>query len=85
MPLIHPIPPVTPARLMARPDTPAPQYAVQTAQSVTQTDARTNETKGQAVAPAAPPSVLQMQIKALISEQGQPREDPSQSQSEARS
>ena len=73
MPLIQPIAPIQPVRAVFKPDIqdqaqPAPLANA----SGTPSD---NEMGNQAVEPAAPPSALQMQIKALISEQAEPRTD----------
>ena len=69
MPLIQPITSPQPTRAAFQTHT---QTHVQTAPLAhTTSDPSKNETGINAVAPAAPPSALQMQIQALISEQAQ--------------
>lgn len=83
MPLIQPITPIQPVRAVFKPDIqdqsqPAPLANA----SGTPSD---NEMGDQAVEPAAPPSALQMQIKALISEQAGPQTNASEPTSEDQS
>ncbi len=69
MPIIQPIAPTIPSRLAVQTD---PMTQSQTNGSpipATPTSAAYNETGEQAVQPSAPPSALQLQIQALITEQ----------------
>ncbi|SHI05284.1 hypothetical protein [Marivita hallyeonensis] len=82
MPLIHPISSVSPLRPAQKTDMGSQQSALpHGATAAAKLDE--NETGKKAVEPAAPPSALQLQIKALISEQSQDQQHPNGQASEA--
>lgn len=69
MPIIQPIAPTIPNRLAVQPDLADQSQASVSPDPATPTSAAYNETGEKAVQPSAPPSALQLQIQALITEQ----------------
>jgi hypothetical protein len=69
MPLIQSITPPTPARIIQKANIQNTQFSAMQMPGQSTQNKQSNETGDQAIEPAAPPSALQMQIKALISEQ----------------
>lgn len=75
MPLIQPIAAPTPVRSVHSGDTQDNRSSQAATMSHAPLTAKYNETGDKAVEPAAPPSALQLQIKAIISEQAQTMEN----------
>ena len=69
---IQPLTPPTPMRPAPREDAQTVAYSNMQVPGQSNQYAQTNEIGDKAIEPAAPPSALQMQIQALISEQAQP-------------
>ena len=71
MPLIQPINPAAPVRATLKTGVAEAQQTPSTIMAQASHHAQDNEIGAKAVEPAAPPSAVQLQIKALMSEQAE--------------